>query len=101
MVDESVAPLLNQHPDIDELIKISSSKLFGLGSYWRNITRRIRRAKIDIAIVANPNKWHHALIFFAGIPVRIGYDRKWSFFLNKKKAVNQFIPPLHEIEKNL
>lgn len=42
-----------------------------------------KKRRFDYSIVLNANKILHLATFLAGIPVRIGYNRKWSVFLNK------------------
>ncbi len=62
---------------------------------------KIRRVfQPEICIVFNPSKFGHLLSFSCGAGVRCGYNRKWSFLLNKtledKKDLGR-----HEVEYNL
>ncbi len=84
MLDESVVELLSGHPDIDEVVPVSSRQLKKSIRYRVVLTKTLRRAGFDLGIASNPDKNLHAMLFFARVPVRVGYDRKWPFFLNKK-----------------
>ncbi len=100
-LDRSTAELLTNHPDIDEVIVADARKLHGdFGYYWRTV-RQIRKARFDLAVVSNPDKWWHLLTFFAGIPRRVGYRRKWSFFLTNTLARPKLWEDWHEIDLNL
>lgn len=97
MADQSVADLFKGHPDLDEVLAVDSGR-FGDLFYGFKLAGLLRRARFDAAVVSNPMKFLHALLFFSGIPERIGVARKWHFFLTEK------IPPArsgHEIERNL
>ncbi len=57
--------------------------------------------RYDLAVVFNPHKILHFLAFVSGAKVRVGYSRKWSFFLNKKIVDQKFKAEKHEIFYNL
>lgn len=100
MVDKGLADLFNEHPDIDELITVEPSRIASSASYRAGLIKRLRKAKFDIAVVSNPDRRLHWMVFAAGIKTRIGYDRKWGFLLNKRYS-KAHGADLHEIEKNL
>src|SRR3989338_3818875 len=101
MLDAPVAELLEGHPDIDEILPISAGEFRKKFGYRLNLTRRIKKIGFDLAVVSNPDKFIHALLFFSRIPRRVGYDRKWAFFLNRKMRGEKNESPTHEIQKNL
>lgn len=63
--------------------------------------RAIKRARFDLVIIFNPSKFFNILTFLSGIPVRVGYDRKWGFLLSHKMKDRKYLCEKHEIEYNL
>ena len=51
-----------------------------------------------MAIILNPHKILHLACFLAGIPCRVGFDRKWGFLLNVKKTDDRDNGQKHEIQ---
>ncbi len=101
LLDRSVAGLLKDHPDIDELMAVDAEKLAHSGRDRWNLIRQIRKAGFDLAVVSNPDKFFHSLVFLAGIPCRLGYKRKWGFLLNQTIADRKDSAEAHEIDLNL
>ncbi len=99
MIDHTLADLFNEHPDIDELVLVDPQRIKTSFRYRWDLRRRLRSARFDMAFVSNPDRRLHALVFFAGIRSRVGYDRKAAYFLNKKITVRETTQ--HEIEKNM
>lgn len=102
LTDEPVADLLKGHPDIDEVMPIPAERLARDG--WRGaweLSRRLRRASFDVAIVSNPDKLWHLAVFLAFIPHRVGYDRKWGFLLTKRIPDNSATSARHQMDLNL
>lgn len=86
-------------PFIDELIEWENKpRTFGerLGHILR-----LRRRRFDMAVMLNPSKEFNIMTFFAGIPVRVGYDRKWPILLTHKRPDKKYLSRKHEIEYNL
>jgi len=61
----------------------------------------LKKEEIDCVIILNPKKEFHLSSYLAGIPLRIGYARKWGFCLNRKIADRKNLEEKHEIEYNL
>jgi heptosyltransferase-2 len=101
MAEESVADLLKSHPDLDEVMAVSARRIREDFLYRWGLAALLRRTRFDMAIVSNPDKYLHGMIFLASIPRRIGYDRKRAFFLTRRMQVDLALPEIHEIEKNL
>ncbi len=99
MLDEPVADLLRGQSDIDEVWAVSAARIKNNFQYRTNLAKQIKKAKFDVGLASNPDKFLHAMLFFAGIPDRVGYGRKWPFFLNHK--ISNDGPIKHETEKNL
>ncbi|MCK4852363.1 MAG: lipopolysaccharide heptosyltransferase II [Candidatus Omnitrophica bacterium] len=58
----------------------------------------LRKRHFDAAVVLNPHRALHVACFLAGIPERIGYDRKWGFLLNRTIRDERDKGEKHEIE---
>lgn len=71
--------LVKGNPDIDEVITMNRSQKKGIG--FLTFIWKLRQKKFDVAIAFNPKIRIHWLLFLAGIPVRIGYRRKYGFLL--------------------
>jgi ADP-heptose:LPS heptosyltransferase len=69
---------------------------------WDDSFRKsLRKQRFDICVVLNPTKEAHWYSFFAGIPIRVGYNRKWGFLLTHKIEDNKNLGLKHEVEHNL
>ena len=63
--------------------------------------RLLREKKFDTAIILHPTTRSHILTAMAGIPERIGYDRKLSFLLTKRVPHTKQLGLKHEIDYTL
>lgn len=61
----------------------------------------LRRKHFDAAVVLHPTSRTHILIFLAGIPERIGYDRKCGFLLTRRISHAKQFGLKHEIDYTL
>jgi len=68
---------------------------------WEQIKKYLRKNKFDLAVILNPTKEAHMASFLAGIPMRLGYDRKWGFLLTHKIKDTKHLGDRHEVECNL
>ena len=68
---------------------------------WDQVRKGLRRHRFDLCVVLNPTKEAHQSIFLAGIPVRVGYDRKWGFLLTHKIKDTKHLGNRHEVDCNL
>ena len=68
---------------------------------WGQLKGYLRKCKFDLCVVLNPTKEAHQSIFLAGIPVRVGYDRKWGFLLTHKIKDTKHFGNRHEVDCNL
>ncbi len=64
-------------------------------------SRQIKKGSYDLAVVFNPASESNLAIFLAGVPLRIGYDRKWGFLLTHKIKDEKHLALKHEVEYNL
>jgi heptosyltransferase-1 len=87
--------------EIDEIITFDENQWNQNILTRLNLLQKIYKGNFDLAVVLNPTKRFHILTYLAGIPWRLGYDRKWSFFLTHKIKDKKFEGQKHEIEYNL
>jgi ADP-heptose:LPS heptosyltransferase len=96
----AASELLRGHPDLDEVMTLAEADAGTFAGRVR-LWRRLRAARFDLAVVSNPSKLFHFLVWAAGIPVRAGHDRKGPLFLNRRLPAREALLGLHEIERNL
>lgn len=65
------------------------------------LIKLLRGKCIDMAVMLNPSKELNIITSLAGIPIRVGYDRKWGFLLTHKIKDKKHLGEKHEIEYNL
>jgi len=61
---------------------------------------KMKKRKFDVAIILHPTTRMHLVAFLAGIPKRIGYNRKMSFLLTDKIQHTKHLGEKHESEYN-
>lgn len=101
LVNEPVAALLKDHPDLDEVMTIEAQRIKESLRYRWDFVQKIRKARFDLAIVSNPDRNLHSISFFAGIKHRVGYRRKWPFLLTLTRPDDKARVLRHEIDSNL
>lgn len=99
------------HPQLHALLEIVPwidhvlTYLRPLNRPWwagaRRLGRQLRSQRFDIAIVSNPMKELHVAAWLAGIPQRVGYDRKWGRLLTHRLPDRKALGERHEVEYNL
>ncbi len=101
LLDQSISKFFKDHPDLDEVMAIGSGQL--LQSYRKQweLIRKIHAAGFDLAVISNPSKFFHSLSFLSAIPIRVGWRRKWPFFLNRSLPDTKDKSARHEIDNNL
>ncbi len=99
VVDYSVKELAERVTFIDEIIEWNQGK-HPLSEKVRFVNL-LKKKKIDIAVMLNPAKVFNIFTYLAGIPIRVGYNRKWGFLLTHKKEDEKYLGQRHEIEYNL
>ncbi|MBU1121860.1 MAG: lipopolysaccharide heptosyltransferase II [Candidatus Omnitrophica bacterium] len=62
---------------------------------------RLRKNKFDWAIILHPTNRAHLIAFFAGIPLRIGWNKKMGWLLTKKMPHKKQEGKKHEVEYTL
>ncbi|MFH1395196.1 MAG: lipopolysaccharide heptosyltransferase II [Candidatus Omnitrophota bacterium] len=90
--------ILENRRDISEIITVDT---FNKDNWFLRALKLaviLRKRNFDVAIVLNAHKMLHLAVFLAGIPVRMGYRRKWGGLLNKTIEDKRNEGAKHEIE---
>lgn len=101
LLNPIVGKLLEGSPEIDEVICFDQERWQKSLMTKLALVKLLRMNKFDLAVVLNPAKRFHALVCLAGIPRRLGYDRKWGFLLTHKIEDKKKLGQKHEVEYNL
>lgn len=101
LVRPYVRGVLEGNPSIDEVITYDKTK--DGKNIWTNIRfiLNLRSKKFDLAIILHPKNSSHIFSFLAGIPERIGFDKKCGFLLTKKIPHMKQFGLKHEIDYTL
>ncbi|HOX09021.1 MAG TPA: lipopolysaccharide heptosyltransferase II [Candidatus Omnitrophota bacterium] len=101
MVRPYVEDVVDGNPYLDEVILYDKdNKQKGIFSTMAFIAG-LRRKRFDLAIVLHPTVRSNVIPFLAGIPERVGYDRKWGFLLTKRLKDTKHHGEKHEIDYSL
>jgi lipopolysaccharide heptosyltransferase II len=98
VTSEYSKPLLEGRGNIKKIITVDTFKKNKWFFKALDLAATLKKGSFDAAIVLNPHKTLHLACFLAGIPVRVGYDRKWGFLLNRKISDERGKGQKHEIE---
>ncbi len=93
--------ILEGNPYLDEVIIYDKD---GKHKNWRRTIKfagRLKKKKFDLAVILHPTNRLHLITFLAGIPHRLGYNRKLGFLVNLRKAHKKQQGLKHEAEYNL
>jgi heptosyltransferase II len=90
--------VVDGNPYIDEVITYDKSG--GEKGLLGNIRfiAGLRNKKFDLAVILHPKNSSHVLAYLAGIPKRLGYDKKSGAFLTKKVPHTKQYGLKHEID---
>ena len=101
MVRPYARDIVEKNPYLDEVIiydkygrhkNFISTLIFGIG---------LRRKRFDTVLILHPTNRAHIIAFLAGIPERIGYDRRLPFLLTKSLKDEKYRGQKHELEYTL
>ena len=84
MVRPACREAVEGHPCLDEVILYDKEGLQRNPLETFRFARRLRRYAFDTALVLHPSNRSHWIPWLAGIPVRIGYDRKSGWLLTHR-----------------
>jgi heptosyltransferase II len=100
MVFKETAPLVLGHPSVDQVI-IYDKKGIHAG-WWATVlfALKLRKERFDLIIHLHPTNRVHFISWFAGIPVRIGYQSSNHLFLTHTIEEKKWQGRRHEAEYN-
>lgn len=101
MVRPYAEEIVDGNPYLDEVILYDKD---GEHKGWWGTLKfvgELRRKKFDMALILHPTNRSNLIPFLAGIPERIGYDKKLGFLLTKKLKDVKHLGEKHEIDYNL
>lgn len=101
MVSPYAKDIVEDNPYLDAVIiydKDGKHKSWGRSFKF---ARNLKKKKFDLALILHPTNRAHLVTFLAGIPERIGYNRKLGFLLTKKIEHTKQLGQKHELEYNL
>ncbi|MCK9573950.1 MAG: glycosyltransferase family 9 protein [Candidatus Omnitrophica bacterium] len=84
---------------VDHFIEYKNDVFEGFSGAF-NLSNILRKEKIDCVISLNPKKEFHLASLLAAVPLRLGYNRKWGFCLNRKIEDKKHLVQKHEVEYN-
>ncbi len=93
--------IIKENPYLDEVITYDKAKN-GKG-ILKNIKfiLDLRKRRFDLALILHPKNRTHIITFLAGIPERVGYDKKMGALLTKKIPHLKQYGLKHEIDYTL
>lgn len=109
-VEEKAAPLLQKHPDLDELLIFPRFKGGKKPPWWKRLSaygsffRDLRRRRFDLALDFHGNLKSGLVSFAAGPPVRVGFARNYTREGNPLFSNRRVIPredPQHRAVRSL
>ena len=101
MVRPYANDIVEGNPYLDEVIEYDKAGRHKSFLSTVKFALSLRKKKFDIAIMLHPTNRVHIIAFIAGIPRRIGYDRKMSFLLTDRVPHLKQKGRKHELEYTL
>ena len=101
MVHPNLGALLEGSPEVDELMAYQDDSRRPWWWAAAHLAGRLRAKRFDVAILSTSKKEFHAAAFLAGIPQRVGFDRKWGWLLTHRLPDAKALGERHEVEYNL
>jgi len=99
LIHPSLQELLAGHPDVSAVV----AEPMVSGSWWRRVWHLgwlWRSWHPDLIMLSNPKKEYHAGAWLAGIPQRVGWNRKWGWLLTHRLQDQKRLGERHEVEYN-
>lgn len=100
MVRPENRDVVENNPDLNETIFYDKS---GSEKGWWGTLKfafSLKKHKFDTAIALHPSNRTHIIFFLAGIPARVGYNKKMGYLLTKKIEHGKHEGAMHEADYN-
>ncbi|MFC1594380.1 lipopolysaccharide heptosyltransferase II [Candidatus Omnitrophota bacterium] len=101
MVRPYAREIVEGNPFLNDVIVYDK---FGAQKSWlgsAKFARALASRKFDCAVILHPTSRVNLMTFFAGIPVRVGYNRKCGFLLTHKLRDTKHLGEKHESQYSL
>lgn len=98
-VDPYVQPIAKRIAVVDEVATWENRK--HTFSEIVRFSQTLKQERYGLCVIFNPSKEFNIISFLAGIPLRIGYNRKWGFLLNRRIEDKKCAGLKHEVAYNL
>ena len=85
---------------VDRILTGTLEEFSNLAS-WIKWFFELKSYRFDGVVMTHPHKYLHLMLWLLRIPLRIGYNRKWGFFLNHHSQDRKSSAKKHEIDYNL
>ncbi len=87
VVGRPVYEVVARCPYVDDVVVYDAQRKDRTLRGKRTFLRRLTRGGFDLSIDLQNSRLTHVLAWLAGIPVRIGYARRWGRLLNRRVAL--------------
>lgn len=101
MVSPNALDTVDGNPYLDEVIVYDKDAKHKGPRSSIKFAHNLKKKRFDLAIILHPTNRVHLVTFFAGIPRRIGYDRKLGILLTDRIKHTKQLGEKHELEYNL
>lgn len=88
------------NPYLDEVIVYDK---YGVDKSWPATLKfalGLRKKRFDLALILHPTNRTHIVTFLAGVPLRIGYNKKCGFLLTHSIEDKKHLGQKHELDYN-
>ncbi|MDI6758851.1 MAG: lipopolysaccharide heptosyltransferase II, partial [Candidatus Omnitrophota bacterium] len=101
MISPYTREIVENNPYLDDVIIYDKDSLHKtwFGSF--RFAVELKKKRFDLCLILHPTNRSHLVTFFAGIPKRVGYNRKLGFLLTHRIKHTKQAGEKHELEYNL
>ena len=101
MVSPHTKDIVEGNPYLDEAIIYDKDAKHKKWYRAIKFALNLKKKRFDLALILHPTNRVHLVTFLAGIPKRVGYDRKLGFLLTDRIKHTKELGEKHELEYNL
>jgi heptosyltransferase-2 len=101
MVSPYAKEIIEDSPYLDEVIIYDKEAKHKSWQASIKFALSLKKKKFDLSLILHPTNRVHLVTYFAGIPKRIGYDRKFGFLLTDRIRHTKQLGEKHELEYSL
>jgi heptosyltransferase-2 len=101
MVSPYTKDIVEGNPYLDEVIIYDKESKHKSWQASFKFALNLKKKKFDLSLILHPTNRVHLVTYFAGIPKRIGYDRKFGFLLTDRVKHTKQLGEKHELEYSL